>query len=200
MAPSTSGTRRRPVVDTARVEAAVQELLFAIGENPLREGLVDTPARVARTWREFIEHDPGTLDTTFTSSHVDQVVCVSGMRVWSYCEHHLVPFWCDITAAYLPRDTLLGLSKIGRLARSHAHRLQLQERLAEGIADDLERLTGSPDVAVIATGQHLCMVMRGVQMPATMSTSIVRGAFRAEGPARAELFSLIAAASAASTR
>jgi len=179
-----------PHVDTAAIESAVAAILVAIGDDPAREGLRDTPARVARWWREFINYEPGTLDTAFISTQADQMVCVSGMRVFSICEHHLLPFWCDVTVAYIPRTHVLGLSKIGRVARKHGHRLQLQERLVQGIADEIGRLAQSPDVAVLASGVHLCMSMRGVQMPATMTSSVLRGCFRDEPSARAEFFAL----------
>lgn len=177
-------------VNRGDIALAVVAILAAIGEDPEREGLRDTPERVARWWAEFMEYDPGTLGTSFESDETDQMVCVSGMRVWSVCEHHLLPFWCDVTIAYLPHGRVLGLSKFGRIAQAHAHRLQLQERLVQGIADDLEALTSSPDVAVLARGEHLCMSMRGVKMPALMTSSVMRGAFRDKPEARAEFLAL----------
>ena len=177
-------------VDLEAAEGAVRALLYAVGEDPEREGLRDTPQRVARAYAELLDYDPGTLDTAFPGGQVDQMIAVSGMRVWSLCEHHLLPFWCDVTAAYLPHGRLLGLSKVGRVVEKHAHRLQIQERLVEGVADELEELTGSDDVAVLASGEHLCMSMRGVRLPARMTSSVLRGAFRDDPAARAEFFAL----------
>lgn len=159
------------------VEFAVTELLHAIGEDPEREGLAETPARVARWWAEFIDYDPGKTDTSFTSIQVDQMVAVSGVRVWSLCEHHLLPFWADLTIGYITTDTVIGLSKMARIAHAAAHGLNLQEKLVETVATDLEKIVG-PDVAVLATGEHLCMTMRGIRTPALMHTSILRGAFK----------------------
>lgn len=177
-------------VDTDAVARAARDLLVAIGEDPDREGLRDTPARYARWWAEFIDHDAGRTDTAFESVTVDQMVAVSGIRVWSLCEHHLLPFWCDVSVGYITRDRVLGLSKFARIARAHAHRLQLQERLTAGIADDIQRLTGSPDVAVAAAGEHLCMTARGVRTAGLMHSSALRGRFRDDVSARAEFFAL----------
>jgi GTP cyclohydrolase I len=183
------GPRR---VDHARVERLARELLEAVGEDPSREGLRDTPRRFADWWREFLEHDPGRVATSFESDASDQLVVVSGMRAWSLCEHHLLPFWCDVAIGYIPRGRLLGLSKLARVAHKHARRLQVQERLAAGVADEVSALSGSPDVAVLARGEHLCMTMRGARTPGLMTTSVVRGAFRASASARQEFFSLAA--------
>lgn len=165
-------THRDPIEDLAR------GILVAIGENPDRDGLRDTPARYARWWREFTRYDPGTLDTVFESPRSGDLVMVSGIEVWSLCEHHLLPFSCSISIGYLPRGVQLGLSKFARVAHQHAHRLQSQEQMCADIADDIEKLTQSPDVAVIGRGAHLCMAMRGVRTPATMTTSVWRGVFR----------------------
>lgn len=114
------------------------------------------------------------------------------MRVWSLCEHHLLPFWCDVAIGYIATDRVLGLSKFARVAGQFAHRLQVQERLTRQVADAIERLTGSPDVAVLATGEHLCMSARGVRTPALMTSSVMRGAFRDSPSARAEFLQLAA--------
>jgi GTP cyclohydrolase I len=173
-----------------RLEHLCRQLLLAIGEDPDREGLRDTPRRWAAWWREFVDHDPGTLGTTFEAIEADQLVVVSGIRLWSLCEHHLLPFWCDVAIGYIAGDRVLGLSKFARVARKFAHRLQVQERLTKQIADEVARLTGSPDVAVIARGEHLCMSARGVRAPALMTSSVMRGAFRAKPEARAEFLQL----------
>jgi GTP cyclohydrolase IA len=171
---------------------ACREILAAIGEDPGRDGLRDTPRRFADWWREFVAHDPGRTETAFALEEADQLVAVRGMRVWSLCEHHLLPFRCDLTVGYIARDRILGLSKFGRLAHRAAHRLQLQERLASDLADDIGRLAGTPDVAVLARGEHLCMTMRGVRTPAEMASSVVRGAFRDDPRVRAEWLALAA--------
>lgn len=168
-------------------------LLVALGEDPARDGLRDTPRRFADLWREFVEHDPGRLDTAFASEATDQMVAVSGMRVWSVCEHHLIPFWADVSVGYIARGRVLGLSKFARVAHAAAHRLQVQERLSQDIADAVGNLTGSPDVAVLARGEHLCMTMRGVRTPALMTTSVMRGVFRDDPSTRAEFLRLAGA-------
>ena len=177
-------------VDYPRLLELGRELLIAIGENPDREGLQDTPRRWASWWREFIEYDAGTTDTSFNSVSTDQMVCVSGMRVFSLCEHHLLPMWCDVAIGYIPREKVLGLSKFARIAHKFAHQLQVQERLGEQIADELSRITGTPDVAVILKGEHLCMSARGIRTPGVMTTSVMRGVFRAEYQTRMEFLRL----------
>ncbi len=164
---------------------------MALGEDPDRPGLIETPRRWAAWWREFIEYDPGATDVLFENVCTDQMVVVSGMKVWSLCEHHLLPFWCEVHIGYIARERVLGLSKFARIAHQCAHRLQIQERLAHQIADKVEELTGSPDVAVLCKGEHLCMVMRGIKTPGVMKTSVVRGAFRESDSARAEFLQMI---------
>ncbi|MET7712626.1 GTP cyclohydrolase I [Streptomyces sp. NPDC005407] len=171
------------------LEKIARALLVEIGEDPDREGLQGTPARYARWWREFTEYDPGSIETLFETSSSGEMVAVSGIRVWSLCEHHLLPFSCRVSIGYVPQDHVLGLSKFARIAHQHAHRLQLQERLTSDIADTIEKLTASPDVAVICKGEHLCMAMRGIRTPATMTTAVWRGAFD-EPAARGEFIAL----------
>ena len=160
------------------LEGLASLLLSQLGEDPTRPGLVDTPRRWANFWRDFTNYDPGKTSTTFEAVTVDQLVIISGIRVYSICEHHLLPFWCDISIAYVAGAKVLGLSKFARVAHKHAHRLQLQERLVNDIAKEIQELTGSPDVAVLATGTHLCMVMRGIKTGANMTTSVLFGKFR----------------------
>lgn len=177
-------------INLERVEFLITELLKAIGEDPKREGLRQTPARVARFWKEFVEYEPGNHETVFESIKVDQMVVVSGMRVYSLCEHHMLPFWCDISIGYIAEDKVIGLSKMGRIAKKHAHKLQVQERLVEQIAQDVIRIAGTKNVAVLAQGEHFCMTMRGVQMPALMTSSSINGSFN-QAETRAEFTALI---------
>lgn len=170
-----------------------RDLLTAIGEDPEREGLQETPRRFANMWREFIEYNPGTLDTCFESVSTDQMVVVSGMRVWSLCEHHMLPFWCDISIGYIARDRVLGLSKFARIAHKHAHRLQLQERLCHQIADEVTEITRTEDVAVLAQGEHLCMSMRGIRTQGLMTSSVTRGIFREDSRTRMEFLQIVKA-------
>lgn len=163
---------------------------MVLGEDPDRPGLRDTPRRWADWWEAFIGYRDHKTATVFQSAATDQMVVVSGLRVWSLCEHHLLPFWCDLTLGYIPKGTVLGLSKFGRIAQLHAHRLNLQEGLVERIADQLTQVTGSPDVAAVAHGEHLCMTMRGIRQPHRMQTSVMRGLFRENPSARAEFFHL----------
>lgn len=173
-----------PLVEIGR------RLLKEIGEDPDRDGLRDTPERFARWWREFVDYDPGTISTLFETTTSNQMVTVSDMEVWSLCEHHLLPFRCSITVSYRPTGSLLGLSKFARIAHHHAHRLQVQERLVNDIAQDVRAITGSPDVAVVAHGEHLCMTMRGIKTSAHMTSTAYLGAFGDDSQLRAELFAL----------
>jgi len=173
------------------IEQAVSTIIKEIGEDITREGLRDTPNRVARFWQEFIEYDPGNIDTTFETVTTDQMVIITGIRAWSLCEHHLLPFWCDISIGYIAGDKVLGLSKFARIAHQCAHRLQIQERLVHQIADEVSRLTKSDDVAVLGSGVHLCMTMRGIKTRAVMKTSVTRGVFRDDPDTRREFLSLV---------
>src|SRR6266705_1949396 len=188
---STHVERQPKQVDYPRLLALGRELLIAIGEYPDREGLQETPRRWADFWREFIEYDPGTTEKTFSSLVADQMVCVSGLRVSSLCEHHLLPFWSDVSIGYIPDEKVLGLSKFARIAHQFAHQLQLQERLGQQIADEISRITGTNDVAVVLKGHHLCMESRGIQTPGVMSSSVMRGAFREEFETRMEFLRMI---------
>jgi GTP cyclohydrolase I len=179
------------IVDYPKLLELGRELLVALGEDPDREGLQDTPRRWADWWREFIEYDPGKTETTFSAVSTDQVVCVSGMRVFSLCEHHLLPMWCDVSIGYIPAGKVLGLSKFARIAHQFAHRLQIQERLGQQIADEIGRITGSTDVAVVLKGEHLCMSARGIRTPGVMTSSIMLGTFRSDHDLRMEFMQMI---------
>lgn len=180
-----------PKVDKGRIEIAVRELLLAIGENPDREGLAGTPDRVARSWSEFMDYDPGKTDTVFNESTSADLVVVSGIRLWSFCEHHMLPFWCDAAIGYMPNGKqVIGLSKIARIAHKHSHKLQLQERIASGIAEEMIDVTGTFDVGVILRGEHLCMSMRGIRSPGLMTTSDMRGGFHNDVDIRNDFYRL----------
>lgn len=166
-------------MDKDRVAKLIRDLLVEIGEDPTRPGLQDTPARVARWWSEFIDYDPGTMSTSFdTDADPSGIVSVGPMRIWSLCEHHLLPFYCDLTITYRPNNgRVLGLSKLARVAHYFGHRLQLQEQLCTQVRDEISRLAKTPDVAVDGSGVHLCMVMRGIRTPAVTRTTVTGGIF-----------------------
>ena len=178
-------------IDYDKVQQIGAALLAALGLDLDDENLKDTPRRYADWWREFLEYDPGTTGTSFESFQTDQMVVVSNMRVYSVCAHHLLPFWCDVSIGYITAGRVLGLSKFGRVAHKHAHRLQTQEQLTKQIADEIVGLTGTENVAVLASGgEHLCMISRGIRTPACMVVSEMRGVFRENHAARSEFFSL----------
>ena len=179
-------------VDFEKLVAIGRELLIAIGENPDRNGLEETPERYAKWWREFMDYDAGKIATAFQIDNNDEIVAVTGMEVWSLCEHHLLPFKATVSIGYIPNDKVLGLSKFARIAHKHAHRPQVQERLVQDIANEVAQVTGSDDVAVVADGEHSCMVMRGIKTSGSMRTSVMRGAFRENSDARQEFLNLIA--------
>jgi GTP cyclohydrolase I len=188
-------TRVRPF-DTERAERAIRELLYAIGEDPDRPGLVDTPARVARAYAEMfagLRMSPeAVLSTTFDLGH-DEMVLVKDIEVWSVCEHHLVPFTGVAHIGYIPNaeGQITGLSKLARLVDVFAKRPQVQERLTTQIADALVRILKPRGVIVVVECEHLCMTMRGVRKPGAKTvTSAVRGQLR-DPATRAEAMSLI---------
>ena len=185
---------KKKKVDHPRLKEIVRELLIALGEDPDREGLQDTPRRIANFWRDFIEYDPGKLDTVFSSVRHNQMVAVTGMRVWSMCEHHMLPFWCDVSVAYIAEDKVLGLSKFARIAHKNAHALSLQEKLVADIQSDIMEYLDTKNVAVMAKGEHLCMTMRGIRTPHRMISSALEGQFL-DPHTRAEFLSLVNAAS-----
>jgi GTP cyclohydrolase I len=185
------------VFDQSRVEAAIRELLFAIGEDPERNGLQDTPARVARAYREIfagLYTDPDSvLNTMFDEDH-DEMVIVKEIPLYSTCEHHLVSFHGVAHVGYIPGNggRVTGLSKIARLVDLYARRPQVQERLTSQIADALVKKLDPRGVIVVVEAEHLCMAMRGVRKPgAITTTSAVRGQFKTSAASRAEALDLI---------
>ena len=186
----------RGTVDRPRVEAAIREILIAIGEDPDREGLKDTPARVARSYDEIfsgIAQDPAeTVSAVFELGH-HEMILVKDIEVHSVCEHHLLPFHGVAHVAYIPGEhgRITGLSKLARLVDVYARRPQVQERLATQIADALVEHVGARGVIVVLECEHLCMSMRGVRKPGARTvTSAVRGVMR-DAATRAEAMSLI---------
>jgi GTP cyclohydrolase I len=179
------------VIDTDKIERAYISILEAIGEDVNREGIQDTPKRVARWWSEFIDYDAGKIDTTFEGMSINQMVIVKDIKVWSLCEHHLLPFWCNISIGYISREKVLGLSKFARIANKHAHKLQIQEKLVDDIAKEIIELIDCKDVAVIGNGEHLCMSMRGIKTPHSMISSSINGVFMDDYKTRSEFLNLI---------
>ena len=174
-----------------KLETICMNLLETIGEDVTREGLLLTPARWAKWWVEFVNYNPGNTETTFESISADQMIIVKGMKVWSICEHHLLPFWANVSIGYITKDKVLGLSKFARISHKYAHKLQLQEGLVKDIADEVSRLTQTDDVAVLALGEHLCMQMRGIRSEGTMVSSYMGGGFRMDPAVRSEFLSLV---------
>ncbi|MBF8187818.1 GTP cyclohydrolase I [Nonomuraea sp. K274] len=165
-----------PTIDTPYVIMLVRELLIALGEDPSRAGLLDTPSRVAAWWRDFLSPDPSAMATCFTETLAsDQLVVVGGLSVWSLCEHHMLPMKLDTHVGYLADGTVLGLSKFGRIAQRYAGRLQMQERFTRQLADAVVAAIGSEDVAVAVHGVHLCMSMRGVRMETARTSTVQAG-------------------------
>ena len=180
--------------DEARAAAAVRELLLALGEDPDREGLKETPARVARAYKENFEglwkSPEEVLTTTFDIGH-EELVIIRDIEVFSHCEHHLTPFHGVAHVGYIPRGKITGLSKVARLVDLFARRPQVQERLTTQIADAMVKILDPMGVIVIIDCEHLCMSMRGVRKSqARTTTSAVRGVLR-DPATRAEAISLI---------
>lgn len=183
--------------DQPRAEAAIRELLYAIGEDPERDGLRDTPARVARAYREMFSGlyaDPDSvLNTMFDEEH-NELVIVKEIPMYSTCEHHLVSFHGVAHVGYIPGEhgRVTGLSKIARLVDLYAKRPQVQERLTSQIADALVNKLDPGGVIVVVEAEHLCMAMRGIRKPgAVTTTSAVRGQFKTDAASRAEALDLI---------
>jgi GTP cyclohydrolase I len=182
-------------VDVPRVERAVREILLAVGEDPEREGLRDTPARVARMYAELfggLHEDPRRHLKQFFTETCDEVVLVRDISFDSMCEHHLLPFMGKAHIGYLPDGRVVGLSKLARVVEQVARRPQVQERMTEQIADLLVEELHARGVAVVIEAVHTCMTIRGVRKPGCVCvTSAMKGIFRSKQSSRAEIMTLI---------
>ncbi len=182
-------------VDQPRIERAVREILLAIGENPDREGLRETPARVARMYTELfggLHEDPTVHLRKFFTETCDEVVLVRDISFNSMCEHHMLPFMGKAHIGYLPGDRVVGLSKLARVVESVARRPQVQERMTEQVADLLEEQLHAKGVAVVIEAVHTCMTIRGIRRPGSVCvTSAMKGCFRNRASSRAEIMTLM---------
>lgn len=178
-------------IDKEKIEKAVRMILEAIGEDPGREGLRDTPRRVADMFEEILEGYNAEDDYTWFTETSDLVV-VSGIRFYSMCEHHILPFFGVAHVAYLPRGRVVGLSKVVRVVHKYARRLQIQERMTQQIAEEIAKITGSQDVMVVTEAYHMCMIMRGVKTPAPTVVAAVRGSFSTNKSLKDEVYRTIA--------
>jgi GTP cyclohydrolase I len=182
-------------VDQPRIERAVREILAAVGEDPDREGLLETPARVARMYAELfsgLHDDPRKHLQKFFTEKYDEVVLVRDISFNSMCEHHMLPFMGHAHIGYLPNGRVIGLSKLARVVESIARRPQVQERMTETIADLLVDELEAKGVAVVVEASHSCMTIRGIRKPGSICvTSAMRGVFRSHVSSRAEIMTLI---------
>jgi GTP cyclohydrolase I len=184
-------------IDLPRIERAVREILLAIGEDPERDGLIDTPARVARAYTEQfagLRQEPEDVLTTVFDAEYDEMVLVRDIELYSTCEHHLVPFFGNAHVGYIPnvKGQITGLSKLARLVDVYARRPQVQERMTSQIADAMMAVLEPRGVIVVIEAEHLCMSMRGVRKPGAKTvTSAVRGSFLESDSTRAEAMSLL---------
>ena len=188
-------TKQKKKIDEARIEKAVREILSAVGEDLNRDGLKDTPARVARMYSELLagmHDDPNTHISRVFNENYDEIVLLRDIPFYSICEHHLMPFIGSAHVAYLPSGKILGVSKLARIVDCFARRLQTQERLTYQIADCLMSNLKPLGVAVVLEAAHSCMTIRGIKKPGSvMVTSAVRGLFRKDPRSRNEIMSLI---------
>jgi GTP cyclohydrolase IA len=182
-------------VDLDRIQKAVLEILEAVGENPQREGLADTPKRVAKMYAELLDgmrQDPSEHLKSIFHEKYDEIVLLRDIPFYSICEHHLMPFIGKAHVAYLPAGQVLGVSKLARVVDAFARRLQLQERLTEQIADFLMKNLKPQGVTVVMEASHGCMTIRGIQKPgAVMVTSALRGIFKSDPRSRSEVMALL---------
>lgn len=188
------GNGSKPRVDTSRIERAVEEILFAIGEDPAREGLSDTPRRIAQAY-EFLfsglSRDPAAaIDASFHEDYAGMVV-LKDIQFFSMCEHHLLPFWGMAHVGYIPSGQIVGASKLARVIETLAKRPQLQERLTDDAAATIAKVIKPQGVAVVVEAEHMCIAMRGIQKPGSrMITSAMRGLFLSDPRTRNEFMAI----------
>ena len=182
-------------IDQNRIATAVREILIAIGENPDREGLRETPQRIARMYQELfsgLHDDPAVHTKQFFSESYNDVILVRDISFNSICEHHLMPFMGKVHIGYIPDGRVIGLSKLARVVEVFSHRPQVQERLTEQIAELLYQELKAQGVAVVIEAEHTCMTVRGVKKPGSLCiTSALRGIFLKNASSRAEIMTLI---------
>lgn len=187
------------MIDKPRIENAVREIILALGDDPNREGLIETPKRVAKMYDEVFEgmnYSNDEIAEMFNkcfSTNNDDLVVVKDIPIFSYCEHHLALMYnMTVSVAYIPKDKVIGLSKISRIAEMVGKRLQLQERIGNDIADIIQKATGSKDVLVVVQGEHSCMTARGIKSRGSKTrTSAIRGAFKKKQSLRNEAYQLM---------
>ena len=182
-------------VDEARIRAAVVEMLEAVGDDPSREGLVDTPRRIAEMYAEVfqgLDEDPvDYLKVDFEVAH-DEMVILRNIPFYSMCEHHLLPFHGEAHVGYLPDGRVVGISKLARVVEAYARRPQIQERLTSQVAETIMEALEADGVAVVVEAEHLCMTMRGVRKPGSrLVTSAMRGQFKRSSVTRSEFLALV---------
>ena len=187
-------------IDTAAIQEAVKTILVALGDNPDREGLKDTPKRVAKMYAEVFEGMCYTNDEIaekfnkcFEDGATGDLVTIADIPIFSYCEHHLALMQnMKVHVGYLPKGKVIGLSKVARIADMVGKRLQLQERIGADIADVLEKILGTDDIIVVIEGEHSCMTARGIKKPGTKTrTATLRGVFKTDSDLRNEFYSLV---------
>jgi GTP cyclohydrolase I len=192
---SRSKSRPGSHIDKERIAKAVREILLAIGENPDREGLTETPQRVARMYEEFFSglyENPSIHLQKFFKENYNEIVLVRDISFNSICEHHFMPFMGKVHIGYIPDGRVVGLSKLARVVEVISHRPQVQERMTEDIAELLYQQLKAKAVAVVVEAEHTCMTVRGVKKPGSACvTSALRGRFLKDSSSRAEILSLI---------
>ena len=193
------------MIDKQQIEKSVRDILIALGEDPNREGLIETPKRVAKAYSEIFdginysnEELAKMYDKGFTDEDLEQnqtgfgdFVLIKNIQAYSVCEHHMLPMILDVHVAYIPKDKVMGLSKIPRIVKHVTKRLQLQERIGKDVYDVMNLITETEDICVIIEGRHMCVEMRGVQDTSVTSTMFSGGKFKKDGALRRELLNCI---------
>jgi len=180
--------------DGFHIRLAIRNMLMSIGEDVTREGITETPARVAKFWEQWVKREQDFELTVFDSEGMDQLIIQKNIPFYSMCEHHLLPFFGEAAIAYIPNGKIVGLSKLARLAQFHSSKPQNQERITQAIANQLQNALEPVGVAVVLKARHMCMEMRGIRAYGTMTmTSYLTGVFKSEQALRQEFFDLVRA-------